>query len=136
MSWLLQTVLQGTRAAGVLLHRDFSGYILSSGTARSCADADVLSRGRPFVIPWTVARQAPLWTYQGKNTEVRCHVRLQLDHMVALFLDFKGTSILHQFSLPPTVEEGPHLRGGGISGMSAHSHRQFHQSTLGQEKRT
>ena len=32
----------------VLLNHDFSGYVFRSGVARSCADADVLSRGRPF----------------------------------------------------------------------------------------
>ena len=33
-----------------------------------------LSHVRRFMIPWTVARQTPLWLgFLGKNTEMGCH---------------------------------------------------------------
>ena len=30
-----------------------------------------------FVTPWTIAHQAPLWNFPGKNTGVDCHSLLQ-----------------------------------------------------------
>ena len=36
-----------------------------------------LSRVRLFATPWTVAYQAPLWDFPGKNTGVGCHALLQ-----------------------------------------------------------
>ena len=31
---------------------------------------------RLFVTPWTIARQASLWEFSGKNTIVACHLLL------------------------------------------------------------
>ena len=49
----------------------------SQRSLQSCCVLSHFSRVQLFATPWTIAHQAPLWDFPGKNTGVGCHFLLQ-----------------------------------------------------------